>query len=269
MTDHDPELIDCHSHILASVDDGPAAIDEAIEMLRIAVDDGIRLIVATPHADAQSDYGAFKRAHAQVVEAASELRIEIVLGAEILVSPSIPTLLVRGSLPTLNGSRFPLIEFDFSISPPSVETILFDFQMAGFRPVIAHVERYAYVQRSPATVREWPRRGAILQVNAGSLRGEFGAAAMDVAWEMATSAWPVIVASDAHDRHQRSPRLRATYELVAKRCGHGRAGVLFESLPDAIVRNESIDGLGDPAAEPVDRGRHTNPRRWWHRALGC
>jgi protein-tyrosine phosphatase len=241
-------VIDLHTHVLPGIDDGAADLEDAVAMARLAVDDGILVLVATPHANVG-------RPHADVAERVAELqaaldaaavKLRVLPGAEIALSPDVPARLSDRTLPTLAGSRYVLVELPFNVAPPNVEQTLFEIQVAGFVPVMAHAERYRYTQGTPERLAEWCQRGSILQVNAGSLRGDFGPGSRRAAEEVVRRGWPAVLASDAHESRRRRPELAFARALVAEMADAARAVELLEAGPDAIVADQ-------PFPTPVPR----------------
>ena len=199
-------MIDLHSHILSGLDDGAGSLQESLEMARMAVDSGITAMVATPHC-----------AHDRVLEVRdswqllceaiqeSELPLKLLPGMEIFGTFDTVRLLKEGKLLTLNDSRYPLVEFSFQSTGDEETLILRNLCKAGYRPVVAHPERYSYIQRSPRMVNQWFRMGCLIQVNRGSLLGRFGRRAQEMAWELVDRGFATAVASDAHSCIRRTP----------------------------------------------------------------
>jgi protein-tyrosine phosphatase len=240
-------VIDLHTHILAGIDDGARDLDESLAMAATAVADGITTLVATPHADVhrpRSDV-AERVAALQAVLDERGVPLRLLAGAEIALTPDVPARLADRTLPTLAGSRYALVELPFNVMPPHVDQVLFDIQMAGFVPVMAHVERYRYVQSAPELLGDWADRGVVLQVNASSLRGDFGPGPRRAAEAVVRGAWPAVLASDSHDSRRRRPELAFARGLVEALADQGRAAELLDAGPTAIVADEAF-----PAATP-------------------
>jgi protein-tyrosine phosphatase len=235
-------VIDLHAHILPALDDGAADLDESLAMAATAVADGITTLLATPHADVHRPRADVA---ARVLELQGELdargvRLRLLPGAEIALSPDVPARLADRTLTTLAGSRYALVELPFNVMPPHVDQVLFDVQMAGFTPVMAHVERYRFVQGALDRLADWCDCGVILQVNASSLRGDFGAGPRRAAEAVVRSAWPAVLASDAHDSRRRRPELGFARPLVEALTDAARAAELLDAGPAAIVADQAF-----------------------------
>ena len=171
-------MIDLHSHILPGLDDGASNIMESVAMAKIAVDCGIRGMAVTPHCsnDRRNDIRTGLMLLRDVLQ---EANIPLILypGMEIKGSTNTADMLSNGQLITINGSRYPLIEFDFKSTGEMETNILNDVILAGFTPIVAHPERYTYVQKEPELLNLWKQMGCGFQINRGSFLGHFGEAA--------------------------------------------------------------------------------------------
>jgi protein-tyrosine phosphatase len=245
-------VIDLHSHILPGLDDGPTTLVGSYEIALMAEEDGTRVIAATPHTTVARPHADLSRRVEELQSALADegLAIKVVPGAEIMLAPGVAVRLADRTLPTLNGTRYALIELDFDVPPPTLERNLFDIELAGFSPVIAHVERYRFVQREPRRLDDWCAHGAVLQVTAGSLRGDFGARAQRAAAHVARAALPAIVASDAHDGGARPPGIAFARELISALAGPSRAAEMVDGGPAAILADRPFP---EPAAAPSDQ----------------
>lgn len=206
--------MDIHTHILPGVDDGAKNIDETMEMVELAYKEGIRIIMATPH------YGAWNPEYdkAKAIAACRKVReyikaryndMNIYIGNEIYYNPGIVEDLKAGKALTLGGTSYVLVEFAVDESYKMINSGLRSFIMEGYRPVIAHIERYRCLQNDMDRVKELVEMGAYVQVNARSfLSGRFDKrAAKRTAWctELLQNGLVHFIASDCHSCGNRSP----------------------------------------------------------------
>lgn len=239
-------MIDLHSHILPELDDGSQSLRESLAMARMAVDSGITAMVATPHCiddRSREVYAAWELLREVLRE--HEVPLKLLPGMEIFGTPDTARLLQEGRLLTLNGSRYPLIEFPFHSTGEEETWILRSVCRAGFRPVVAHPERYAWVQRDPEILNRWHRMGCLLQVNRGSLLGRFGRHAQETAIELTDRGFAAVVASDAHSPQVRTPWMKDVWELLSGEFSPRCAKTLLQDNPRRILKNEDI-----PPVEP-------------------
>lgn len=234
-------MIDLHSHILPNLDDGASGICESIAMAKIAVDCGIRGIVATPHCsnDRRKDVNTALLLLREALQEA-ELPLIVYPGMEIMGGPETANLLSKGRLLTINGSRYPLIEFAFKSSGETETCILQDVIQAGFVPIIAHPERYAFVQEEPKILNLWKEMGCGFQVNRGSYIGHFGEKAKYLSLEMTARGFTTIVASDAHSEQHRIPWLKDAKILLNRHFSPTASHYLLRHNPLRILRNEDL-----------------------------
>ena len=234
-------MIDLHSHILPELDDGAQSLEDSLAMARMAVESGVTSMVATPHCAEdrrQEVYEAWKLLREALKESGIPLRL--FAGMEIFGAPDTAKLLQEGKLFTLNGSRYPLIEFDFHSSGEEETRILRSVRKAGFRPVVAHPERYSYVQRDPELINYWFRMGCLLQVNRGSLLGRFGPRAQATAYELVERGFATVIASDAHSRNYRTPWMEDVWKLLNREISPICARTLLRENPRKIIKDEEI-----------------------------
>ena len=232
-------MIDLHSHILPELDDGAESLRESLAMARMAVDSGITAMVATPHCvdDRTRDvYAAWQLLREALQE--SGIPLALFPGMEIFGTEDTAKLLREGKLLTLNGSHYPLIEFSFHSDGEEETWILNSVCRAGFQPVVAHPERYLYVQRDPRILNSWIQMGCLLQVNRGSLLGRFGGHAQELAMELVGRGFAAVVASDAHSSWMRTPWMEDAWQLLSDAFSPRCAGALLEDNPQKILKDE-------------------------------
>lgn len=239
-------MIDLHSHILPEQDDGSQSLQESLAMARMAVDSGITAMVATPHCvedRTREVYEAWLLLRDALQE--NDIPLRLFLGMEIFGTQDTVRMLQEGRLFTLNDSRYPLIEFSFRSTGEEETMILRNVCKAGFRPVVAHPERYAYIQKHPKIVNLWHRMGCLMQVNRGSLLGRFGRQAQATAIELVDRGFASVVASDAHSPRIRTPWMDDVRKLLSDNISSRCAQTLLWDNPRKILKNEDI-----PPVEP-------------------
>ena len=212
-------MIDLHSHILPGVDDGPATIEESLEIARRAAADGVRVIAATPHVrdDYPTEAATMERLVAELREAIHEERIPVDVrpGGEIAIDwldrLSDDDLRRFG----LGGSpRYILLEFPYAGWPLSLHEWVFRLVTREITPVIAHPERNADVQHDPDELRPLVDAGALVQVTAASLDGRIGRSSRAAAFTLIERGLAHLLASDAHTPHVREAGLLGAVEEI-------------------------------------------------------
>lgn len=234
-------MIDIHAHILPGYDDGARSVSDALIMAEMAVDDGVSAIVATPHV-LDDRLPGIEKLFAAVEEmqfscSSGNIAISILPGMEIMATEKTGKLLAEGKLITLNGSRYPLLEFGFNQSAAYMERILYSVQSMGFSPILAHPERYIAFQKEPGKIVRLAEKGIILQLDKDSIFGRMEKGTEECAAFLLEERCAHAVASDAHRPHYRTTRLSRAQEHVALRYSYEYAQLLFVENPRAILQD--------------------------------
>ncbi len=241
--------VDLHCHILPGVDDGPAAMDDALALCRMMVRDGFTDIIATPHM-----LGRWETANppAQIRPAvdalqreldAHQIPLNIYPGGEVRLDPNIPRLLKADGILTLaDGHHYLLLEL-----PPATRidpaVVMPHFAAANVRIVLAHAERYESLCQDHAAAAGWLDAGASLQLNASSILGGNGKAAMEAAWDWLGSGWISLIATDSHSVGSRRPRMTETIDLIARELGDDVAKTVCIDNPVKVLLGEELPVL--------------------------
>lgn len=240
-------MVDIHAHILPGLDDGAENMNSALEMAALAVESGVEIIAATPHSAAfgsqRNHWGPeFARALQTFREAVKreKLPLKICRGMEIFGTAEVPELLTEGKLIGLNGSRYVLVEFAFTDYATEATEVLEEILAVGRRPVVAHPERYLYVQEDPTLLNLWAEMGCLLQVNKGSLLGRHGRQEEMLALELVERGFAFAVASDAHSPVVRTPWMGEARELLSEEFSPEAANALLRTNPMRLLKNEEI-----------------------------
>lgn len=236
-------MIDTHLHILPGVDDGPETVEEALELARALVREGISAAVATPHYNDEFPQRSAAEIWARVADmqrALDQYGIPLCLfaGHEVLIKPGLVEDIQRGRIATLNGSRYLLLELWSSTWLPETERVIFELRTAGIIPMIAHVERYRAIQQDHARLSTLLQQGVLAQVTASSLIGMQGKTAQRSAEALLKKGLVHCLASDAHGMHKRPPGVAKGLQSAMRLLGREQVQQLVEAWPTAIVNNE-------------------------------
>lgn len=231
-------MIDIHTHILPGLDDGAQSLYDTVEMAAMAYENGTTQIVATPHCNIPGVYGnyfgdRYVRAFEEARDAIERERIPVRLlpGMEVFATEDLPDLLAEGKIMPLNQTRNVLIEFDFDEDPMFADNVLRRVKKVGGRPVIAHAERFEFVQDDPQIVYRWRERGYAVQVNKGSFMGRFGQRAERTAYRLLNHNLITAVASDAHSPERRTTCMADAYDVLSAEYPRKYLDILFERNP--------------------------------------
>jgi protein-tyrosine phosphatase len=243
-------MIDIHSHILFGVDDGARSLDESLEMCRLSVADGVRVIVATPHAH-DGVHAAYPNnfLHEKVEELNQRMEgeLKVVLGRELRFTHDVVRhVCEEGSSHVIGCGPYALIEFPHAVVPAGSNRALFELMSRGFRPIIAHPERNQMLMAEPERFYEMVEAGALGQMDTGSITGQFGKKAEQTARVMLECGLIHFIASDCHNTRNRLPGLSMGVKAASSVVGEEYARVLAADNPSAVV--EGTTKLVRPAA---------------------
>ena len=176
----------------------------------------------------------------QLQEAAKDIPVRLVLGAEVLADQLLPQLLRQKKIPTIHGSRYLLTEFPVDASPDFFQDTLQSLLDLGYIPLIAHPERYLSVCQMPQLVAPWLDMGCHLQLTGGSILGGYGKTVQRTAVYLLQQDFVACVASDAHGTHHRSNFLLDVYDHLCLRYSKHYAQCLMYENPMAICWDSDL-----------------------------
>jgi tyrosine-protein phosphatase YwqE len=237
-------MLDLHVHVLPGIDDGPRTMEDALALARALAEDGIEHIVATPHIYP----GVFDNSAARIGEAFDEFQaavsdagidLTMTWAAEVRICPEILDWIELRRLPMLNGSLVgpstALIELPDGQIPIGTDKLMAMMLDRGITPLMAHPERNKAVMEQPTRLDALRRLGCKFQVTAGSLLGDFGTRAQTTAQKLLDAGWVDVVATDAHNRSSRRPRMRAARDWLVEHFDEALALRLTKSQPTEIA----------------------------------
>lgn len=234
-------MIDIHTHILPGVDDGAVDIYDSIDMAALAYESGTKVIVATPHCNIPGVYSNyFSKQYCDIFQRTKEILkrevpgITLLAGMEVFTTEALPRLLTDGKIFPINRTRYILMEFDFGENPDFADDILSKVQEINAKPVIAHAERYEFVQDDPEIAYQWKKKGYEIQINKGSFLGKFGEHARQTAFELLNHNLVTAIASDAHSPVQRTTCMADAYDYLSEEYPAEYLDTLFQTNPQRI-----------------------------------
>lgn len=247
-------FVDLHTHLLPGVDDGARDRDASLAMARLAEADGIGHIVATPHVPfcgLRADALEQRLEDLRRFLADNGVHLQVSLGTEISLEPDLLQWLADGVARPLGATRYVLVELPFFGYPPYTEDVIFQLQVHGYRPILAHPERNAELAAAPRRMEPLVERGVLAQITTTSLLGGFGPAARNAATEFLQRGWAHVLASDAHSPAHRPPVLSEGIRAAEK--------ILGDSAWDLATVNPAAILNGDDVEPPRPAKK---PRRW-------
>ena len=236
-------MIDLHCHILPGIDDGSPDLLTSLEMARMSVDDGVVVLACTPHIypglyeNSASGIRSSMDALADEFQK-NDIQLRLIEGADVHAAPELIAQLKAGQVPTLNNTRYFLLEPPHNVAPPRFESYVFSLLAAGYTPIITHPERLKWIEDNYSIFVELVRQGAWMQITSGSLCGRFGSRARYWAERMLDEAVVHILASDGHGIKKRPPLLSEGKQMAEKWIGKEEAEKMVWTRPLGIINNE-------------------------------
>ncbi|HWQ75600.1 MAG TPA: CpsB/CapC family capsule biosynthesis tyrosine phosphatase [Syntrophomonas sp.] len=243
-------MIDIHTHILPGFDDGAKDLETALQMAAAAAADGVDCVIATPHVIT----GAFDYSREQIAAAVADLNhelkarqipVEILPGGEYRLEVDLPARLREGRVMTLNDSgAYLLVELPASLLPPDYERVLYDIQLQGVIPVIAHPERNQVIMRHHDILARLTERGIKAQITCASVTGSFGRQIQKCSRRLLEQDAVHFLASDAHTiSGHRGVGLAEARDEIKRRYGENYARALSEDNPARLLKGRDIPAL--------------------------
>ena len=240
-------MYDLHIHILPGVDDGPETLEDALDMARIAAEQGVEVLVATPHRRDVSRGSSVRHlqdllddVNTQVHDQGIELTL--LLGMENDLDLELPDDVSSGRALPINRSRYILVEMPFFGIPNYAEDVLFRLQLQGLTPVLVHPERAEAFQRDPDLLARFVERGMLTHITTASLLGQFGGRVQRSARHFLRKGLAHIICSDAHSPEGlRASALRDGMDAAAQIVGQESAYRMVVDTPKAVLENAPVD----------------------------
>jgi protein-tyrosine phosphatase len=244
-------MVDLHHHLLPGLDDGPKDLETSIEMARVAAEDGITHVVATPHASGRYTFEpaliAERVATLREAIAAQRIPLTIATGCDFHLSyDNVQDAVQNPRKYTLNGTDYLLVELPDHGLPPNVSETFYELQLAGMVPILTHPERNPTLQMDHERLARWMRNGVLVQITTSSILGQMGSKAQKMAHHLLANRWVHFISTDAHNLKSRPPKMRAAHDLVARKYGTGYAHSLCTANPQAVFDGSALPEQEEP-----------------------
>jgi len=238
-------MIDIHNHLLPGIDDGAPDIEASIELANIAIADGITHMVCTPHIHAGRYDNTLKTVHRakELFETALKqhgINLQVAVAAEVRFDIELMAGVKNGDLPLLGewqGKKVLLLEFPHGEIPFAAERLTSWLFEQGIVPMIAHPERNKGVLKTQSQLKPFIQQGCLFQVTAGSVAGNFGVPARELAVKLLQQDIVTVLATDAHNQQHRPPVLSQGVKAAAQIIGNEKANQLVQQNPWQIVQS--------------------------------
>lgn len=235
-------MIDIHTHILPAVDDGAEDQNMSLLMLLRAKEQGIICVFATPHSSTLDEHPqhpleAFQQLCSKAAQLFSE--IQLYLGCEVYCEadqmPEVLANLRSGKYPTMNGTKYVLMEFSRWVQPEAAVPCVASLIAAGYIPIIAHMEHYRYLQNNMSLVQQFRELGAKIQLNVGSLFDEMDESIKVWARRLVLEQKVDFLGTDAHKTYYRPPSAEMGLKWLYENTEHSYADAIrFENAKQLL-----------------------------------
>jgi len=236
-------MIDIHSHVIPGISDEPDCIDESLQLLESALQNGINTVIATPHhnrSNANDKHRVIYQVHRlQQAAKKQDLPINLLTGLEICMYDTLLEDYKAGNLLTLASSRYMLIEFPAAGVPLYAERIFYELEMLGIKPIIAHPERNADFIKSPDKLYNLIQKGALAQLTGSSLLGLLGRRIQVFSRKLINANLVHFIATDAHNTRERPFNMREACKTITSEHG-SKLLDYFENNARMVIEDKAI-----------------------------
>ncbi len=235
-------MIDFHSHILPGIDDGSKNLEQSIAMVNEAKKVGFTKIISTSHY-MENYYECNEKNRKELLEQVQKNvnGIELCLGNEIYITNNIIELLQNGQASSINGTKYVLFEFPLiTTRPMNDKEVIYRLVENGYIPIIAHPERYPFIQENPDYLFELEEMGALFQANYGSIIGMYGLKAKKTLKILLKNNLISFFGSDVHRPEQVYNKMPKIIKKLKKIISNEEFEEFTEINPEKVLKNENI-----------------------------
>ena len=239
-------MIDVHSHILPNIDDGSRSIEETFNLIKEAKEAGFEGIICTSHY--MENYYETDRPEREVwINAIHEnlknknIEMNLYLGNEIYMSDNIIKLLEDGKATTMNDTSYVLFELPLNVEPMNLYDMVYEMQQYKIVPILAHPERYSFVQTDPELIYDLIDKGVLMQANYGSIVGQYGKKAQMIVQKFLENNMIHMLGTDAHRQNTIYPKIPEILVELKSLIGEEKLNELTTVNPELVINNKRID----------------------------
>lgn len=239
-------MIDFHTHILPNIDDGSKSVEETFNLIREAEKAGFDSIISTSHY-IENYYESPVEEREEWIKALSgalkkeSIDVELYLGNEVYFSENIIQLLNENKIAKINNSRYMLFEFAMNVKPINVYDVIYEMIQNKITPILAHPERYRFIQQDPSLVYELIDTGVLMQANYSSIIGWYGEKAEILVKKFLESNMISFLGSDVHKPNTIYLKMPEILEKLEQTIGKDKLYELTTLNPKKVLQNEVIE----------------------------
>ena len=239
-------MIDFHTHIIPNIDDGARNIDETISLIKEAKEAGFNEIILTSHY-IENYYETNVPERNMWVQAITEnlkntgIEIKIYLANEIYLSDNMMQLLIDGKASTINDTCYVLFEMPLNVEPMNLYNVIYTLQENKIIPVLAHPERYTFVQKDPELIYDLIQQGVLMQANYASILGYYGKNAQFMVKKFFENNMIHFLGSDVHRPNTIYKMIPEAMEKIEEIIGEQKLEELSTTNPMLVLNNKKIE----------------------------
>lgn len=239
-------MIDFHSHIIPNVDDGSKSVGETFELLKEAKMAGFSGVISTSHY-MEGYYETDVAERSVWIKAISEnlsqkdIDLKLYLGNELYITKNIINLLETGRATSINNSNYVLFEFPMNSKPMDMYDIIYDMLEYKLIPILAHPERYSFVQKDPNLIYDLIQKGVLMQSNYGSILGMYGERAEIIVRKLLENNMVHFLGSDVHRVDSIYPKIPNSLKEIEEIVGEDKLDEISTVNPELVLENKRID----------------------------
>lgn len=237
-------MIDFHSHIIPNIDDGSSSLEESVNLIKEAEKAGFTAIISTSHyIEGYYDYNQEERKKylENLYNAENnDKNVKLYLGSEIYITEDMFELIEQEKASTINNSRYILFELPMNSKTFLAKEIVYRAIEKGYLPIIAHPERYTYVQEDINYARELSNMGALFQSNYGSIIGMYGNHAKKTIYKLLEDDLIQFLGSDVHREGQIYNKVPKILKKLEKVISKKKIEELTQINAEKVLNNENI-----------------------------
>lgn len=239
-------MIDFHTHIIPNIDDGSRSVEETFNLIKEAKEAGFEEIILTSHY-IENYYETDTPERDVWVKAISDtlktkgIDTNLYIGNEIYLSENIMNLLINGKASTINNTSYVLFEMPLNAEPMNLYDVIYSLQENKLVPVLAHPERYSFVQKEPELIYDLIQKGVLMQANYGSILGQYGENAKMIVKKFLENDMIHFLGSDVHRQNSIYKKIPQALEEIRKIIGDEKLEKLTTTNPKLALANKRID----------------------------
>lgn len=239
-------MIDFHTHILPNIDDGSQSVEETFNLIKEAEKSGFEKIISTSHY-IEGYYEVGNREREVWIDslnkklAEENIKVNLYMANEIYITENIIKLLEEKKATTINNTNYVLYEMPLNTKPLNLYDMLFEMQRYKLVPILAHPERYLFVQKEPELIYELIEKGVLMQVNYGSFIGQYGTKAQIIAKKLLENDMIHFLGSDVHRQNTIYPKIPKILDELKILVGEEKIKEITEVNPEKVLNNKRIE----------------------------